>query len=38
MQWLEEHDQTDAQVEMLFAAVDTGRSDEIINIRYLPFS
>jgi ribonuclease HII len=38
MQWLEEHDQTDAQVEMLFAAVDTGRSGEIINIRYLPFS
>jgi hypothetical protein len=28
----------EAQVEMLFAAVDTGRSGEIINIRYMPFS
>lgn len=38
LQWLEEQDQMEAQVEMLFAAVDTGRSGEIINIRYMPFS
>ncbi|HHW93009.1 MAG TPA: ribonuclease HII [Clostridiaceae bacterium] len=35
--WLEEHNQLDVTVEMMFAAVDTDCSGDVMNIRYIPF-